>query len=381
MPEKFESQPNPEKEPLERKWIENAEGVFELKQTKTETSDSDFKTMFDRVIGGKSEEERIGAKEDLQKRLEQPIRADIKEHEIPLTERDRKIIKSTESAVDKIVTYYGGKPKRIKPENIGVVSQGAIATITEGRLRGGMYSSLGQKVIVEKNESDVDLATVLAHELFHFKAYKSAKITKEGDIKSYRSGIAVSDREKEVEYLVEIEEAIIAKVVRKFYEEEIRNNPLFADEVLKTDKVKDWIKKSMQMRDWDENKSQFMLDEIYSMPESDKMLEVLEKKDFKGYKGKNLEEFKIGYVDGCLKRLIEKDKVVLSERYREREKLNKIMQEILEKSKGKFKDKKEIFDEFTKAHFSGNLLPLARIVESALGKGSFRKMAEDSKRE
>jgi hypothetical protein len=46
-------------------------------------------------------------------------------------------------------------------------------------------------------------------------------------------------------------------------------------------------------------------------------------------------------------------------------------------SGGKFKNRDEVFDEFAKANFSGNYLPLARTVEGVLGKGSFRRLAEE----
>ena len=37
----------------------------------------------------------------------------------------------------------------------------------------------------------------------------------------------------------------------------------------------------------------------------------------------------------------------------------------------------ELFDEFARAHFTGNYLPLARIIEDTFGKGAFREIATE----
>jgi hypothetical protein len=50
------------------------------------------------------------------------------------------------------------------------------------------------------------------------------------------------------------------------------------------------------------------------------------------------------------------------------------MDRIVIAGEGKIK-KNELFDEFARAHFTGNYLPLARTIEGILGKGSFREIA------
>lgn len=54
-----------------------------------------------------------------------------------------------------------------------------------------------------------------------------------------------------------------------------------------------------------------------------------------------------------------------------------LLDKLVEGSGGKFKNRDEVFDEFAKANFSGNYLPLARMVEGIFGKGSFRRLAEE----
>ncbi|MEK7168067.1 MAG: hypothetical protein AAB791_03650, partial [Patescibacteria group bacterium] len=58
-------------------------------------------------------------------------------------------------------------------------------------------------------------------------------------------------------------------------------------------------------------------------------------------------------------------------------KMYELLDRLVAGSDGKFKHRDEVFDEFARANFSGNYLPLARIVENILGRGMFKKMAEE----
>lgn len=49
---------------------------------------------------------------------------------------------------------------------------------------------------------------------------------------------------------------------------------------------------------------------------------------------------------------------------------------IFEKTKPQFDSVDAVIDVFIRAHITGNLLPIARLVESVFGKGSFRKLGE-----
>lgn len=336
-----------------------------------------FETKFERVIGGESEKSRIEVKEKLQKWLEEHYKNDIKPYEISPTERDKQIIETVEAAVDRLITAYSGIPKPFPPEKIHLLRPDTVHIATEGKFSGGFHSPLGQRIVVEKGSSDIDFATTLAHELFHLKSYKAAQVVENGRVKPYRSGISVFSRTEETEYFAELEEASVAEVTRQFYQNEVRNNPLFQAEVRATDKIKEWIKKFLQMRGVDEARQEFILGEIYSIPEAEEIAKVLEGE----VDSEDPEMYKLGYVAGALHQFIEKEQVVLSERYRERQKLDKLLEEIVSKSENKFQNKAEIFNEFAKANFSGNLLPLARTIEDILGKGSFRRIAEEFKEE
>jgi hypothetical protein len=61
----------------------------------------------------------------------------------------------------------------------------------------------------------------------------------------------------------------------------------------------------------------------------------------------------------------------------ERANLHQMMEDIFNKNKDQFKNKDEVFAIFLNAALKGRLLPLARILNSTYGKGSFSKLAEE----
>lgn len=83
------------------------------------------------------------------------------------------------------------------------------------------------------------------------------------------------------------------------------------------------------------------------------------------------------YAAGIFDAMNEKGDVTTLERRTEREKLYTLLDKIVGSSGGKYNNRDEVFDVLAKANFSGNYMPAARMIEGILGKGSFRKIAED----
>ena len=63
-------------------------------------------------------------------------------------------------------------------------------------------------------------------------------------------------------------------------------------------------------------------------------------------------------------------------RSREREKLEKLVEELWQRNQDKFQDKDEVLDLFIDAQINGNLLKVGRLIEKTFGKGIFRKIGE-----
>ena len=56
-----------------------------------------------------------------------------------------------------------------------------------------------------------------------------------------------------------------------------------------------------------------------------------------------------------------------------------IIKEIYMGNRENFESEDDIFNLFAKAVMSGELLPVARLIEKTYGKGSFRKLGQETK--
>jgi hypothetical protein len=65
----------------------------------------------------------------------------------------------------------------------------------------------------------------------------------------------------------------------------------------------------------------------------------------------------------------------------ERNHLRDIIHELHRLSHEKFTSEEEIFRMFARATLTGNLLPIGRLIENTLGKGSLRRLAEATKKD
>src|SRR3989344_7722222 len=204
------------------------------------------KTHYERIVGGTQEEKEIASKERQDTFDERSNK--LAEYQVEKTSEDLEILKKTEAIVDSIVARYGGEPKELPLDHIYVLKPGSVLAMTEGRLAGGIHKPLGLKVGVEKGKSKSLFASTVAHELFHLKSYKSARVGKSGeDVRLYRSGLSMIDRKdpneemgEEKEYFAMLEEAIVAECTKKLLDE-IGTDSFFSEEAEAVRKFKDWV--------------------------------------------------------------------------------------------------------------------------------------------
>jgi hypothetical protein len=332
-------------------------------------------TNYERVIDGTEEEKDI-ARKVLQETFDARSKK-LSKYEIEKTPEDLELIKKTESIVDEMITGYGCDTKPIPLDHIYILKPGDVYLATEGRLREGIHQPLGLNIGVEKQKSKLLFASTIAHELFHLKSYKSARVGESGeDVRLYRSGFSMFDRKNsdvksgdEKEYFAMLEEAIVAECAKKFLEK-IEKDPMFSEEVEARKMLTSWVSAFYIRNGAPEEKIRELENELDSIDYAQDRV-----KDIIAFSDNEIQ--RQAYAAGMLRSAHEKGKIKWHERYRERKKLEKVLDEIVEKSNGRFKSKDEIFDEFAKANFSGNYLSVAKIVENILGKGAFRKLAEE----
>ncbi len=333
------------------------------------------KTHYERVVGG-NEEERRAASKELQDLFDEKIE-DLSKNELEKTPEDLKIIASVEKAVDEMVLEYGGVIKDLPLDHIHILKPGDISDITKGKNLGGIHMPLRLRVGVEKGESKLLFASTLAHELFHLKSYKSASVSKSGEgALLYRSGLSMIDDKdpskkagEEKEYFRFLEEAIVTECSRKVLDK------IVGDEILKNElepfkKFKDLVRGYYSRIGMPEENIRYFEENFKYIDNPGKLIQDV-------FLSSSDEKKQQAYAAGMFEYFYKNEKVELTERYNERRKMYKLFDKIIESSDGKFKNREEVFDEFARANFSGNYIPLARMVEGILGEGSFRKLAEE----
>ncbi|MDO8482716.1 MAG: hypothetical protein Q7S86_02770 [bacterium] len=330
-------------------------------------------THYEKVVGG-GPEEKQAALQELQK-LFAGYPEGFAPYELPKTPEDVEIITKTVEAVDEIVRNYGGTPKSFPLEKIHILKPDSVALITGGKFGRAIHKPIGEHIGVEKQDSRLGLAGSVAHELFHQKAYKVAYVDESGGLGMYRTGLTLVDYKdktksfgKEKEYFGKLEEAIVAECVREFLDK-VKEEPIFKDEVTATLQFKNWLVAYFLREDASSGRKAVlgeMLSELYYITKIQERVE-----DVMSYSSD--EKKRAAYAAGMFRRLAEAGDVEQHERLRERKNLSALTSTIIRSSKNLSRD--EFFAEFARAHFSGSYLSIARIIESALGKGSFRKLA------
>ncbi|MCK9379160.1 MAG: hypothetical protein M0P97_03385 [Candidatus Moranbacteria bacterium] len=330
-----------------------------------------FELPFNNIVGGK-QKNKDDVKENWKKESDEFLRKNEFKYaglEKNLTKDEVLEIEKIKHGVNDIAQYYGAT-KKLSPKII-ILEPGSVYKITQGKFKSGVCSPYMRRIMVDSCESKLDFATTLAHEMFHMSEYTSLIFSQEtDDTELRRAGISIFGKDGETVYFANIEEALIAEAVQDFVNQYLRKNPQFVDEIKKTDFVKNWLGKFYDYADVPKEKQKEFLDSVYSFPDIDNLIERLN--------GNDNEEFKFGFLNGYLRTMFENDDVVMRERMDERKKLDSLVDMILSSSENEYTSRKEIVDVFMRANFSGKLLPLARLIEKSLGKGSFRSIGADS---
>lgn len=363
-----------------------------------------FGTQFDRVVGGSEQEKTDGMAEfeEYASDASHDLGTNelLKEAELEKTEGDLELIARTEAGVDDMVRAWGGSPAPMLPEKVHVVEPGAVLAGSRGKMRGGYHNPYMQMIVVERYPSDIAFQQAVAHELFHKKSYKSARVHESveapdadpgspalGDAELYRSGLQLFDRkDRSVEvgservYFSHLEEAIVAESAHKLLMRETAKDPRHSEAFASARAVEG------AMRAWIGRESDpAVLERLERLcgrlphllaldgPENADLAEALaEQSSASGA---------IGYFMGALTRMRERGQVIYEDRVDEIGWMNQLFDDLVARSGGAIASRDEAFDLFARANYSGNYLPLARTLEPILGPGGLRIIAESFARQ
>ena len=341
-----------------------------------------FGPPFDRIVGGSKEERerlRREAEEKINKALQSGtiIAPEFQEYRAQLTEQERHIIQLAESAVDDLARRYGGSPEPLSPERIILLNN-------PEEKESGRFAAYGTGlVILERSSSSIDFGAIAMHELLHAKSYQALQVEKWSKEKipklgAYRRGLVVNSRKKNTVYFMNLDEAVTAELAYRLYQSTLRNNPLFEKEIRAVEEIKPWIRNWLAARkrgEGGESKAterlRESLNELYTVPDAERIAEEIRAAG----KEKNAEEKRLAIIGTLMARhWMEATTFALRERYGERQKLKRILDTIREKSGGEYATRDEVFDEFVRAYFTGNVLTVGRLIERSFGKKSLKKI-------
>lgn len=291
-------------------------------------------SSFERVVGrGSGHEKRKIIQESDAQFVDQQF-DDLLGKEREKTLKELQIINLANQYTNEVRLKYDLPIFNIPPENIHIIKSEKWP-----KEESAFYSSMIQAVALQEQHSSIVFMKKVIHEMLHFKSYNALQIinNEDADVREYRVGLTVSTRDGESMYFRGLNEAVTEEMTKNIILELVRH-PLFAEEIAETRKI---------MRNHSDAKMSngeylFSNDTFYAEMES-------------GSNDINTEIFTNA---------------------RERKILNILINKLFERSNKKFRNRSDVFEVFSEAMMTGNIIPLGKLVDGVFGRGTFLKIGE-----
>mgnify|MGYP000868879778 CR=1 FL=1 len=301
-----------------------------------------------RIIGGAS----IEKKEQTRKEIEQALfshfeslspqeRELLKKFEYPKSEKELALIDFANEETSRLMQEAGIEPYDVPVENYHIIPPELYKKVVGDSGTAATFNTKQGIIFNAQNFRDnpVNFGATALHETLHLKAHFSMEVQEEGDEVSktpYREGVTVRAlqsygyHEKYHHHFAGLHEAIVAETEKRLLGK-LLDRPELAKEKewLASDEAKEMRKKLAEKKE---------------IPEDDII--------WVGKKGENDWET-VSYLQ-------------------QRNVLNYVCEEIQKQFPDEYQSADDVYKVFLNAHFTGRLLPLARLVEKTFGEGSFR---------
>jgi len=303
-----------------------------------------------RIVGVASEENKKKALDEFganlnrqNETLSKEEKTMLEKFEYPKSEKEIAVIDFANEETSKMMVEAGLEPYSVPIENIRIVPPEIYKKIKGGNENSNAVAFGNRQSIVFKADDFRDntlfFGLTVFHEMLHAKAHLTIEVGVKGEEvrkTPYREGVGIKALQmhgfggKWHEHFGGLHEAIVAEAEKKLIPK-ILDLPLFKKE-------KSWLTSDYA------NGLKKELSERRSIPE-DEIIWI-------GDKNKD-------------------DWETVSYR-QQRRVLNYVCEEIQKEFPDQYADTDSVFKEFLKANFTGQLLPIARLVEKTFGEGSFR---------
>lgn len=276
-------------------------------------------------------------------------REEFLKNEIPKTSEEIEFVRMANEETNRIMERLGVAPYDIPEKNVHILKNDFYGEFVKDNphFLATVEPNL-QAILCQEEEMQAGrlrAAIMIFHEFIHMKSYLAydtkVEIDEEKKIRKirthkYREGVSVgspikkNDEGNTHHHFWGLNEAITARQ-EKIYLGKLLNTPQFSKE-----RVHLFSKEALEAKNIIKEQAGTVVEDIYAIN--------LEANRFTG----------IGYKN-------------------ERRILDYVCQEIARDTN---RTEDEIHEEFLRSHFTGNILPIARLVESSFGKGSFRELGE-----
>lgn len=291
-------------------------------------------------------------------------------YEAPKTPRDERIIEERTWAVDGFIKFFGGKPRKIEKERIHLLKPGSVEDYSGGDMKDAFCDALSNCLSVDRYASDVATAVNIQHELFHLESPKIFQWLN-GTMRLRRLGLRTFEPPGKSR-LTGLDEALIAEVNYQLFDKNIKNNPLYREELKIVEEIKPWVRKYLEKWGLDKIRQEIYLSDIYTVIGAEKLLKFLESDKSEGEK--------MDYLAEIIKNPRRDCKLMKFERFDEWINFSRLADEIITKSNGEVRNVWEVIDMFARVQFAPNdkfakkLEDLKINIERILGEGAFEKI-------
>jgi hypothetical protein len=278
------------------------------------------------------------------------------------TPEEKETIQKIIDFVPDFVEKYGGTPLKITPEIIHIIDESKLTAEQKQKLQavGGGEEGGGEvfawhdlekwEIVIRPIESKLRNAEHFVHELMHMQSFKSLNLERSDNptkqtfkregksLTTRRAGFGIFDKTNEKRYFLDIDEAIIEELTIRFDKEYFKYIPSLQEELRAREEARAILI---------EDNPELAADTVSVITTQ------LENND------REIKFYRYSYIE-------------------ERKRLKTLIKEIYEKNEDQFPSEEEVFGVFVKTVFTGRLLEVARLIEKTFGKGSFRKLGEET---
>lgn len=305
-----------------------------------------------RLEGAKNETFEEKFRNEMERRLhtqDSPALKEIQKVEQGPTPEETETIQLVDYWTNALLKRYGVAPIHIPPHAVHILSPDNLPRGWETDINGRFYSN-ALSIAVVRQSGQYPFAHINFHEMLHAKSRLSARFKdKESEPFPKRLGLNITGREPDdrsisPEYFRWMNEAVIEELTKIFVQACIRAGKWRTEyqstqAILSGPDVPEKIKTNQSDCFFASKRPQSFIDRSAKKPQNQPAYEVAH----------------YGYPE-------------------DRTALNILITTLYEKNRDQFQSREQVFDVFARTMLDDNFLPLGRLIERTLGKGSFKKI-------